>query len=102
MVNRVKRSSPAKRLERGASVLSGASVVDTRPVKERLERFERVHTQYVDAQQKVDAAETQLEAAKARLAASNTAQEEAVEALARALVTDGQARGNPFEAFGAP
>ncbi len=102
MKNRVRRSSPAKRLERGAAVLNAAQAVDTRLVKERLERFERVQTQYVDAQQKVDAGESGLEAAKARLAASNDVQEKAVEALARALVTEGQARSNPFEAFGAP
>jgi len=102
MIARVKKSSPKQRLQLGASVLSAARVVDTRPVKERLERFERVHAEYVEAQQKVEAGKTEAETAQARLSAGAKRQEKAVENLARALVTDGQARGNPFETFGAP
>jgi hypothetical protein len=83
-------------------VLAAARAVDTRLVKGRLARFERVHRSFVNAQRKVDAAESQLRAAQARLAECDAIQDEAVETLARALVADGQPRGNPFDAFGAP
>jgi hypothetical protein len=89
------------RLDVGASVLSAARAVETRLVKDRLGRFERSHQQYVAAQRKVEAAESQLRAAQARLAECDAVQDEAVETLARALVADGQPRGNPFDAFGA-
>ena len=102
MATRVRTTSPGLRLEVGASVLSAARAVDARLVKGRLGRFERVHRNYVNAQRKVDAAESQLRAAQARLAECDAIQDEAVETLARALVADGQPRGNPFEAFGVP
>ncbi len=102
MVARVKKNSPKKRIQLGTSVLSAARVVDTRPIQERLERFERVHGEYVEAQQKVEAAKSGLRAAKARVSTCGTRQEKAVETLARSLVNDGQPRANPFEAFGAP
>jgi hypothetical protein len=97
----MKKTSPGTRLQFGASVLSAARAVDTRLVKDRLGRFERAHRSYVNAQRKVDAAESQLRAAQARLAECDAVQDEAVETLARALVADGQPRGNPFDAFGA-
>jgi hypothetical protein len=96
----MKTGSPGLRLEVGASVLSAARAVDTRLVKDRLGRFERVHRSYVNAQRKVDAAESELRTVQARLAESDAVQDEAVETLARALVADGQPRGNPFDAFG--
>jgi hypothetical protein len=102
MAVRMKRTSPGTRLQVGASVLSAARAVDTRLVKARLGRFERVHQQYVNAQRKVDVAESQLRTVQARLAECDAVQDEAVETLARALVADGQPRGNPFDVFGAP
>ena len=102
MAARMKKTSPGTRLQVGAAVLSAARAVDTRLVKARLGRFERVHQQYVNAQRKVDAAESQLRGAQARLAECDAIQDDAVETLARALVADGQARGNPFDTFKAP
>jgi hypothetical protein len=102
MTRRTNFGSPGVRLQLGASVLSAARAVDTSLVKDRLGRFERVHRTYVNAQKKVDAAEAALRAAQARLAEVDTIQDEAVETVARALVADGQPRGNPFDAFGAP
>ena len=102
MATRLRTTSPGLRLQIGASVLSAARAVDTRLVKDRLGRFERVHRSYVNAQRKVDAAESQLRAAQARLAECDAVEGEAVETLARALVADGQPRGNPFDAFGVP
>src|SRR5438552_14368644 len=101
MAVRMKKTSPGTRLQVGASVLSAARAVDTRLVKDRLGRFERAHRSYVNTQRKVDSAESQLRAAQARLAECDAVQDEAVETLARALVTDGQPRGNPFDVFGA-
>ena len=90
------------RLHTGAAIFAAARAVDTRLVKARLAAFENAHRSYTEAQSKVDAAETQLRAAQAKLGQCDVAQDEAVEALARSLVFDGQPRTNPFAAFGAP
>ncbi len=102
MAVRINTKSPGTRLQIGTSVLSAAREVDTRLVKDRLQRFEDAHRSYVAAQRKVDAADAELEAAQARLAKLDDTQDHAVELLARALVNHGQPRGNPFAAFGAP
>ena len=93
---------PGIRLTAGASILAAARAIDTRFVKARLAAFERAHRAYADAQQKVDNAEAQLSAAQGRLGERDAVQDEAVEALAVALVADGQPRLNPFAAFAAP
>lgn len=102
MAARVRTTSPGTRLQLGASVLSAARAIDTRLVRTRLGRFERVHRNYVNAQRKFESAESQFRAAQTQLVDCDAIQDEAVENLARALVGDGQPRGNPFEAFGAP
>jgi len=76
--------------------------VDTRLVKDRLGRFERVHRTFVNAQKKVERRRVQLNAAQARLAECDAVQDEAVDTLARALIADGEPRGNPFDPFGRP
>ena len=101
MAVRMKNTSPGTRLQLGASVLSAARAVDTRLVKERFQRFEQVHRNYVSAQRKVDTAEDALRAAQTRLAELDLEQDEAVEALACAVATDGAPRKNPFESLGA-
>ena len=93
--------APGLRLKIGASILSAARAIDTRPVKERLGRFEREHRRYVEAQQKVAAMELKLRAAQARLSQCDADRDEAVEGLACALVGDGHRIRNPFAAFGA-
>src|SRR5262249_1969191 len=55
---------------------------------------------YTEAQQQVDAAEMQLQKGQVRLVLRDGEQDRAVEELARALVTRGQPRSNPFAAFG--
>jgi hypothetical protein len=60
-----------------------------------------VHRRYVAVQSKVDAIDTQIRVAQARVAANDATQEAAVEGLARALIFGGQDRRNPFAAFGA-
>ena len=98
MARSKRKNGSGTRLQIGAGVLSAARAIDTRLVKGRLGRFERAHRAYVAAQRKVDAAESQLRSAQARLAECDAVQDEAVETLARALVADGQPRGNPFDA----
>jgi hypothetical protein len=81
-------------------LLSAAREVDTRLVKDRLQRFEQVHKSYTTAQRKVDAAESQLQATLAGIEKLDAVQDHAVERLACALSNDGEPRRNPFAAFG--
>ena len=94
--------SPATRLELGAAVLAAAHALDTRPIKDRLARFERAHHTYATAYAKVETAEEQLRAAQVRVAERDVDQDKAVEAVTRALVADGRDRFNPFAVFGLP
>lgn len=102
MAARTKKARPGMRLERGASVLVAAAAVDTRLVQGGVRRLEEAHRAYVDAQQRVDAAEADLDAARVRVRELRAVQADALEALACALVGDGHHRKNPFTAFGAP
>ena len=93
--------SPAMRLDMGAAILAAAQTNNTQSVKRRLDTFTAVHRRYASAQRKVEAIDERIQAAQDRLAAGDTAQDAAIEGLARALVADGQPRSNPFAAFGA-
>ena len=93
--------SSVDRLETGAAILAAAKVVDTDLVKPRLAAFASVQRSYTEAQRQVDAAEALLKEGQIRLARRDAEQDEAVEGLARALVSSGQPRANPFAAFGA-
>ena len=86
---------PAGRLETGAAILAAAEVVDATLVKTRLDAFASAHRTYREAQNAVDAAETQLRGVQAKLTERDTEQDDAVEELARALVADDQPRTNP-------
>jgi hypothetical protein len=90
------------RLQQGASLLSAAREVDTRLVKDRLQRFEQVHKSYTSAHRKVAAAEAELEATLAGIEKLDAVQDHAIEMLACTLAKHGQPRRNPFAAFGAP
>lgn len=92
---------PTARLETGAAILAAAETSSTRSVKRRLIAFAAAQRRFVGAQRKVDTADERLRAALARVAARDTAQDAALETLARALVAEGQPRRNPFAAFGA-
>jgi len=92
--------NPGRRLAIGASLLNAAQVVDTQCVKPALDPFITVHRSYVDASDKVDAADDELRAELARLALLDADQDDAVEALAHCLVVDRQPRTNPFASFG--
>jgi hypothetical protein len=96
------RLGPGARAEIGAAVLAAAEAVDTRLVDPRLAVFAETHRRYMAAQRKVEAAEAQLASARVRLGRCDAAQDECVDVLARAVVSDGQPRANPFRAFGLP
>src|SRR5690349_4968130 len=100
MAVRRKKARPGMRMQLGTAVLSAAREVDTRLVKDRLQRFTEAHRSYVHAQSKVDDAETELGAAHARLEKLDAVQDHALEMLAKAVALDGQPRKNPFTAFG--
>jgi hypothetical protein len=93
---------PARRLKKGAAILAAAEVVDVRLIKRRFDAFAEAHRTYAKAQRAVEAAEAELRALQANLDKRDSQQDTAVEELARALVTDGQPRINPFAAFAMP
>src|SRR5258708_38927553 len=94
-------NGPGNRLGKGAAILAAAHLVDTAPVKLRLSRFLTAHRGYVGAQGKVDAAESDLRAAQAKVARREIEVDQAVETLALALANGGHSRTQPFAAFGA-
>lgn len=95
------KMGPATRLQIGALVLEGALEVDTTLVKPHLHGFDVVNHRYLGAQGKVATLEELLREIQAQLAQRNIVQDEAMEALACVLATDGQPRTNPFDAYGA-
>jgi hypothetical protein len=96
------KDSPGVRCALGGALLAAAPAIDTTLVKDRLARFARAHDRYVEAQGGVRAADAAFRAACARLAECRAIHDDAVAALARALVGDGLPRRNPFAAFRAP
>ena len=98
---KAKKSGPSQkdRLKTGAAILAAAQVVEVTAIKPRLTAFASAHRDYVAAQRAVDAAETELQKGQAQVDRCDAEQDDRVEGLARALVTDGEPRANPFEAF---
>jgi uncharacterized protein YgbK (DUF1537 family) len=89
--------SAGTQLKSGAAILAAARTVDTRLIKDRLAAFARVQQGYADAHAKVQQGATELEKAQAQF---RSEQQRVVDALARALVADGQPLRKPFAAFG--
>ena len=92
--------NPGGRIELGAAILAASRVVDTKLVQPRLDAFAKVQASYVGAHDDLAAVEADLQDAQVRLALRAAEQQEVIEVVARAAVTDGQPRGNPFAAFG--
>ena len=90
---------PSARLEVGAAILTAAKVTDTTLIKGRLAAFAQAHRSYTQAQRRVDGINAQVRAQQTRINNLNASQDDAVEALARSLVADGQPRVNSFAAF---
>jgi len=99
MDSKISSLSPSMRLRTGTAILSGAQVVDVKPVRSRLDAFSAAHRNYAKAQRKVEEIETQLRGKQTRLVHLDSDQDDAVERLARCLVTDGEPRSNPFVNF---
>ncbi len=99
---RGKLISPTMRLNLGESVLSAASLADTRLVAKRVARFRRAHRRYVAAHRDVAAVAHELRDARAHLSRCDKVQGRSIELLACALVYDGHRRRNPFLRFRVP
>ena len=91
-------TTATSQLNAGASILAAARTADTRLIKERIAAFERAQRAYAATQDRVNAAEARLATAQTSLGELDADQDEAVDALARALVADGQSLKNPFGA----
>lgn len=100
MQTRRVRANLDTRLDIGTAVLAAARMIDTEPIKTRLNAFAGAQRRYAEAQRQLEAARVPLQEAQVRLGLRDAEQDRAVETLARALVTDGQPRANPFAAFG--
>ena len=90
--------SAAAQLKPGAAILAAARTADTRLIKDRLAAFDRAQQGYADAHAQLLQAEAALETAQAEF---RTEQQGVVDALARALLADGQPLRDPFAGFGA-
>jgi hypothetical protein len=95
-------SGSGTRVAAGALVLARAKQQDTKTVKDRLAAFAAAHAKYAAAEAKVSAADDALGAAQQKVADADVTQDDAVEALAKALVGDGHKRDNPFKQLGYP
>jgi hypothetical protein len=80
-------------------LLANAQVLDTRPVKARLNAFTATHRRFIEAQAKVDEADDLERAEAKRVLQLDLDQDEAVETLAVCLINDRQPRRNPFGKF---
>jgi len=89
-----------QRLDIGAAILARAQVVDTRTVERRLQAFTAAHGNYVAAQDKVQAAEVELQAANTEAARRQEEVDATIDALALALANDGHSRTKPFASLG--
>lgn len=84
-------------VEAGEALLSAASSIDTKPVKAKLQAFAAAHKLFKSLQGAVAAAEDALASHRATVAEADVDQDEAVFALANALVGDGFERTKPFK-----
>lgn len=89
--------SVGTQLKAGAAILAAARTVDTRLIKDRLAAFAQAHQVYANADAKVQQAEVEFDKVHAQF---RTQQHTVVDALARALLADGQPLRNAFTAFG--
>ena len=94
------RATLDNRLDIGTAILAAARMVDTEPIKPRLNAFAGAQRRYAEAHKQLEAARIPLREAQVRLRLRDAEQDKAVERLAGALVHDGQPRTNPFAIFG--
>jgi hypothetical protein len=96
------KMTSARRLKTGAAILAAADGVNVRMVQKRLDAFTEAQRTYAKSQRAVEAAEAALRANQGKLDACDVQQDEAVEQLVRALITDGRPRSSPCAAFAMP
>jgi hypothetical protein len=89
--------SAGSQIKLGAAILAAARTADTQLIKDRLAAFEQVQQRYAHAHAKVEEVEVELTKAQGQFRVD---QQAVVDALARALVADGQPLRNPFAPFG--
>lgn len=92
--------SASGRVESGDAVLAAVKSVNASAIKQRVANFEKAHRAFSAAEKSVRAAEEKLRAQQAVVGEADAAQDEAVDALANALVGEGEARTNPFKQAG--
>jgi len=93
--------TPTRRLTIGNAILAATQVVDTKSIRTRVQAFAGAHSNYVEAQRKVDEAKLHMEIAQRRVVQLDADQDEALERLACSLVNEGEPRTNPFSRFAA-
>jgi hypothetical protein len=94
------RLNPGSRLEAGTYVIERATSVSVKPIKSRFDAFKKSFTQFKSAEAGVSKAVEAADAASAKVAELDTVQDDAVHALAAAMVGDGAPRINPFKPLG--
>lgn len=94
-----KQARPSSRVNRGNVLLANTHRVDTTSVQARLDAFADLHSRFLDAHNKVEAAEALKKAEVNSLELLDGDLSKAIDALSAALLLDGEPRRNPFERF---
>src|SRR5262249_15576050 len=81
---------PAGGLETGAAILAAAAGVDVSLVQKRLDAFASAHRAYSEAQSAIEAAEAKVRGRQAILTQRDAEQDEALQHLMGALITEGR------------
>ena len=92
--------SPGSRILAGNHVLEAAKTVDVSAVKKRLALFATAHKELRAAEEAITKADDALRAQQTKVADADISQDDAVDALAVALVADGASRIQPFKKLG--
>lgn len=100
MATLVAKKNPQSRTDAGDAVLAAAKSAHVAPVKKRLAAFASVHKEYLAAEAKVGAAEAAFRKQQQNVGELDHGQDDAIDRLATALVSDGAPRTRPFAALG--
>ena len=88
---------PSGRIDAGNAVLQAASAVDSTPIHKRLTGFQKSHTAYVAAEDRVRRAAAAVQKQQAIVGEFDVTQDESLNRLASSLAGDGFSRINPFK-----
>ena len=92
--------APHSRIAAGAAIVEAAKTIVTKPIKNKLDAFQKAHREYEAAELIVEKADATVHSAEAAVGILDDAQDEAVNDLAAALIGDRYPRVHPFKAFG--